>query len=64
VRIGFGDGPSVSLTGLSQQLFPAQTVPVTLTFGSGATVTLTLAVQLSSSAPSAPVISDATEATD
>ncbi|HEX4726648.1 MAG TPA: hypothetical protein VH298_02565, partial [Jatrophihabitans sp.] len=33
VRIGFGDGPSVSLTGLSQQLFPAQTVPVTLTFG-------------------------------
>jgi copper(I)-binding protein len=64
VRIGFGDGPSVSLTGLSQQLYPAQTVPVTLTFGSGATVTLTLAVQLASSPASAPVISDATEATD
>jgi copper(I)-binding protein len=64
VMIGFGNGPSVTLTGLSQQLYPSQTVPVTLTFGSGATVTLTLAVKLASSVPSAPVISDATEATD
>jgi copper(I)-binding protein len=64
VLIGYGDGPSVTLTGLTQQLFPAQAVPVTLTFGSGATVTLTLTVKLASSPPSAPVVSDATEPTD
>jgi copper(I)-binding protein len=62
--IGYGDGPSVTLTGLTQQLYPAQAVPVTLTFGSGASVTLTLAVKLASSVPSAPVVSDATEPTD
>jgi copper(I)-binding protein len=64
VMIGYGDGPSVTLTGLSQQLYPAQTIPVTLTFGSGASVTLTLAVKLATSVPSAPVVSDATEPTD
>lgn len=64
VKIGFGDGPSVSLTGLTQQLFPAQSVQVTLSFGSGATVTLSLPVKLDSQAPSAPVVSDATAATD
>ncbi len=64
VMIGYGDGPSVTLTGLTQPLYPAQTIPVTLTFGSGATVTLTLAVKLATSVPSAPVVTDATEATD
>jgi len=64
VLIGYGDGPSVSLTGLTQELFPAQSLPITLTFGSGATVTLTVPVALSSQPPSAPVISDATAGTD
>jgi copper(I)-binding protein len=64
VMIGYGNGPTVTLTGLTQSLYPAQTVPVTLTFGSGASVTLTLAVKLASSVPSAPVVSDATEPTD
>jgi copper(I)-binding protein len=64
VKIGYGDGPSVSLTGLTQQLFPAQSVQVTLSFGSGATVTLSLPIKLDSQAPSAPVVSDATAPTD
>jgi copper(I)-binding protein len=64
VMIGFGDGPSISLTGLTQELFPAQSLSVTLTFGSGATITLTVPVALSSQQPSAPVISDATAGND
>lgn len=64
VMIGYGNGPSVTLTGLTQPLYPAQAVPVTLTFGSGASVTLTVAVKLASSVPSAPVVSDATAPTD
>ncbi|HEU5271297.1 MAG TPA: hypothetical protein VFU36_15320 [Jatrophihabitans sp.] len=52
------------LTGLTTQLFPAQTVPVTLTFSDGSTVDLNVPVALSSSAASAPVVSDATEATE
>jgi copper(I)-binding protein len=64
VMIGFGDGPSISLTGLTQELYPAQSLPITLTFGSGATITLTVPVALSSQQPSAPVISDATAGND
>jgi len=52
------------LSGLTTELFPAQTVPVTLTFSDGSTVNLDVPVALSSNAPSAPVVSDATEATD
>ena len=63
VQVGFDSaGPNISLTGLSAELYPAQTVQVTFTFGSGATITLNIPVQLPSSAASAPVISDATEA--
>jgi copper(I)-binding protein len=62
VQVGFGtDGPSITLTGLTTDLYPAQAVPVTLTFADGSTVSMTIPVQLPSSAPSAPVISDATE---
>lgn len=63
VQIGIGTGgATVALLGLSQQLFPAQPVPVTLTFQSGASVTVTLAVQLTSEAPAAPTVSTATQA--
>jgi copper(I)-binding protein len=65
VQIGFSnDGPSISLNSLTAALFPAQTVPVTFTFGNGSTVTTNLTVKLSTEAPSAPVISDATGAND
>jgi copper(I)-binding protein len=65
VQIGFSnDGPSISLNSLTAALFPAQTVPVTFTFGNGSTVTTNLTVKLSTEAPSAPVISDATAAND
>ena len=50
----------MTLTGLTADLFPAQSVPVTFTFASGASVTVVLAVQLSSEAPSAPTVSEAT----
>jgi copper(I)-binding protein len=63
VQIGIGSGgPTVTLTGLTTELFPSQPVPVTLTFSSGASVTVVLAVQLTSEAPTAPTVSEATEA--
>jgi copper(I)-binding protein len=62
VQIGIGTGgPSVTLTGLTADLFPAQPVPVTLTFASGASVTVIVAVQLTSEAPPAPTVSEATQ---
>jgi copper(I)-binding protein len=62
VQIGIGaGGPNVTLTGLTADLFPAQPVPVTLTFASGASVTVIMAVQLTSEAPTAPTVSQATE---
>jgi hypothetical protein len=62
VQVGITDGgPTVTLTNVNVQLFPAQPVPVTLTFASGASVTVMMAVQLPSEVPSAPVISEATE---
>jgi copper(I)-binding protein len=60
--VGFSaTGPNVILAGLTADLFPAQTVPVTFTFSDGTTVTLDVPVALPSNAPSAPVVSDATE---
>lgn len=63
VQIGIGSGgPTVTLTGLTTELFPSQPVPVTFTFASGASVTVTMAVQLTSEVPSAPpTVSEATE---
>ncbi|HEX8096299.1 MAG TPA: hypothetical protein VF542_20935 [Jatrophihabitans sp.] len=62
MQIGIGTGgPSVTLTGLTTELFPAQPVSVTLTFSSGASVTVILSVQLSSEVPTAPTVSEATE---
>jgi copper(I)-binding protein len=63
VQIGISSGgPTVTLTGLTQQLFPSQPVPVTFTFQSGASATVTMAVQLTSEVPTAPTVSSATEA--
>jgi copper(I)-binding protein len=63
VQVGFGnDGPSITLSGLTSDLFPAQTVPITFTFADGSTVNLDIPVQLPTNPPSAPVISDATSA--
>ena len=65
MQVGFGDdGPSITLSGLTSDLFPSQTVPVTFTFADGSTVNLDIPVALPTSAPSAPVISDATSATE
>ena len=62
VQIGIGEGgPSVTLTGLTTDLFPSQSVPVTLTFSSGASVTFTVAVQLTGEATTAPTVSVATQ---
>jgi copper(I)-binding protein len=49
------------LTGLNTELFSAQPIPVTLTFASGTSVTVTMAVQLTSEAPPAPTVSAATQ---
>jgi copper(I)-binding protein len=65
VQVGFSStGPTIALTGLTAQLYPAQTVPVNFTFSDGSTVNLDIPVALPSSAASAPVISDATEPTE
>lgn len=64
VQVGISDGDAtVTLTGLTAELFPAQSVPVTLTFASGTSVTVTVAVQLSSAseAPTAPTVTAATQ---
>lgn len=48
VQVGYAaGGPSIVLNGLTTDLFPSQTIPVTFTFASGATVATTLAVQIS-----------------
>jgi copper(I)-binding protein len=49
-------GPSAVLTGLTQPLFPSQTVPVTLRFRSGATINVQLAARLTSGGASAPTV--------
>ncbi len=62
LQIGIGDGDAtVRLTGLNADLFSAQPIPVTLNFASGTSVTVTMAVQLTSEAPPAPTVSVATE---
>jgi copper(I)-binding protein len=62
VQIGISDGnATATLTGLTAELFSAQPIPVTLTFASGTSVTVTMAVQLTSEAPPAPTVSVATQ---
>jgi copper(I)-binding protein len=62
LQIGISDGDAtVRLTGLNADLFSAQPIPVTLNFASGTSVTVTMAVQLTSEAPPAPTVSVATE---
>lgn len=61
VQIGFSVlGPNIVLTGLISALMPSQTVPVTFTFASGASVKIALPVKLSSASPSRPVVTEAT----
>jgi copper(I)-binding protein len=65
VQIGFSViGPNIVLTGLTSALVPSQTVPVTFTFASGASVNIALPVKLSSASPSRPVVSEATAANE
>lgn len=49
-------GASITLVGLTSQLFPSQNVQVTFTFASGASLTLQVPVQLTTSAPAAPTV--------
>jgi copper(I)-binding protein len=57
VSVGFGGtGASITLQPLTAALFPAQSVPVTFTFASGASISVNLPVALSTSGPSAPSI--------
>ncbi|MDQ1749981.1 MAG: hypothetical protein QOE71_1037 [Pseudonocardiales bacterium] len=57
VPVGYSAiGPTIILQHLSKQLFTSQTVQVTFTFASGATITAALPVKLTSGAPSAPTV--------
>ncbi|MEO6702700.1 MAG: hypothetical protein ABI140_10520 [Jatrophihabitantaceae bacterium] len=62
IQVGFSVvGPNISLNGLTAALYPAQTVPITFGFASGASVSIDMSVKLAGQAPSAPVISEATQ---
>jgi hypothetical protein len=58
VKVGFSAiGPSIILTKLTAALFPAQPVPqVVFSFASGATITATLPVQITSGGSAAPTV--------
>lgn len=57
-----GDGPAVELTGLTTQLYPAQTLQVTLVFQKAGQVTMTIAVSAPSGQISlAPTVTSDTE---
>lgn len=57
VRVGNGTtGPSVVLTGLTEALYPSQSVPVTLRFQSGAVIDTKLAVRLSAGDTGGPTV--------
>lgn len=65
VQIGFSTvGPNIVLHDLTDTLYPAQSIPLTLSFDNGTSVNVTVPVQVPSSVPSAPVISSATEASE
>jgi hypothetical protein len=58
VQVGYNPyGPSVTLVGLAQTLYPATNVPVMFTFRSGQTIEAVLPVKLTSSSPPAPTAS-------
>jgi copper(I)-binding protein len=62
VSIGFDPGnPQVVLTGLTENLFPAQTITVTFQFAKAGSVTTNVPVRLTSP-PSSPPIINATPA--
>lgn len=57
-----GDGPTVELTGLTTQLYPAQTLQVTLVFRKAGQVTMTIAVSAPQGQISlAPTVTSGTE---
>ncbi len=69
IQVGYSvAGANIVLNNLTTSLFPAQNVPVTFTFQTGtsttSTLSVTLSVKLSSEAPSAPVLSEATVPAD
>jgi copper(I)-binding protein len=51
-----GGGPQLVLNSLKTQLFPAAVVTVTFTFQNAGSVTAEVPVQLTTTAPSAPVV--------
>jgi copper(I)-binding protein len=58
VSIGFDPGnPQVVLTGLTENLFPAQTITVTFQFAKAGSVTTRVPVRLTSPPSSPPIIS-------
>ena len=62
VSVGFDPGnPQVVLTGLTENLFPAQTISVTFQFAKAGSVTTNVPVRLTSP-PSSPAIINATPA--
>lgn len=57
VQVGYTSlGPTITLAHLTQTLYPAQSVPVTFTFTNGATISTTLAVQLTTGPQDAPTV--------
>jgi copper(I)-binding protein len=57
VQIGYSSiGPAITLVGLNTILYPSQTVQVTFTFASGATIDAQLAVKLTSGGAEAPTL--------
>jgi copper(I)-binding protein len=62
VSVGFDPGnPQVVLTGLTENLFPAQTISVTFQFAKAGSVTTNVPVRLTSP-PSSPPVVNATPA--
>ena len=55
--IGFADTePLIQLHNLTQQLFPAQSFPITFQFATAGSVTFTIAVHLAPGPPSTPTV--------
>jgi copper(I)-binding protein len=57
VQVGYSAaGASIILIGLTKDLYPAQTIPITFTFASGAQITTNISVKLSEGEKSVPTL--------
>ena len=57
VQVGYDkSGPAIVLTGLKQQMWPAQATQITFTFSNGATITTTMTVKLIATPASTPTV--------